>query len=242
MKHENEDDCATEATASPNRLKKIQITAFIIFVLIVATLIATLGGDLSIRAIIDKCASHKALVVVVLMLLFLLKSVTIFIPLDSLYLASGMIFDSLPAMLVSLCGLSIALTVPFFIGRWACDEEVSYLCNKYPKIKRIEEIQKNNQFVVVFIIRLIGGLPGDVLSFYFGANRIKYLTYMLASLCGYSVSLIMFTLLGDVILDPKSVEFVLLIVLRIAISVVTAIITYTVRRRKKHEYSNFSDS
>jgi len=223
----------TEGTVAPNRLRKIQITALTVFVLITATLIVAFGGNISIQIIVNNCTSRKSLVIIVLMLLFLLKSVTIFIPLDSLYLASGMIFNPMQAILISYGGLSIALIVPFCIGRWACDEEVSYLCNKYPRIKRLEEVQKNNQFSLVFILRLVGGLPGDVLSFYFGANSFKFSTYMIASLCGYSVSLIMFTLLGDAILNPNTSEFVVLIVLRIVISIITVIIAYIIKKRKK---------
>jgi len=233
MKQRNKRGGVSEDYSRPNRYKRIQFTALAIILLIIITLVIALGGNITVSSIIKKCELHKVLAAFIMLILFLLKCLTVFIPLDSLYLASGIVFTPFQAILLNYLGLVIVLTVPYFIGKWACDEEVRYLCEKYPKLNKFEEIQQDNQFSIVFVIRLIGGLPGDVLSFYFGANNIRYGTYLIASLCGYSVSLIMFTLLGDVIMNPQSTEFIVLITLRIVISVITAIITYKLKSKKK---------
>lgn len=219
-----------------NRFRKIQIVALVSFSLIVILLILTRSGNMSIDSIIENASGNPRKSIISLLSLFALKSLTIIIPLPSLYLASGILFKPAKAIFVSYLGLAITLTIPFVLGRWSGTEEMDYLKKKYPKIDKLVEMQKKNEFLASFIIRLIGWFPCDILSFYFGACKTNYIKYITSSLLGASIGVITNTLLGDVILNPLSWQFMGLMLIKILISASVIGITYLVN--KKNERKN----
>lgn len=93
-------------------------------------------------------------------------------------------------------------------------------------------MQERNEFLASFVIRLIGWFPCDILSFYFGACKTNYIKYITSSLLGASIGVITNTLLGDIILDPFSWQFLLMLAIKILISVSVVAITYFVNKNK----------
>lgn len=187
---------------------------------------------MSIDSIVESASGNPIKSIISLLSLFAVKSLTIIVPIVSLYLASGIIFKPLKAVLISYIGLSITLTIPFILGRWSGTEEMDYLKKKYPKLKKLIEMQKKNEFLASFTIRLIGWFPCDILSFYFGACKTNYIKYITSSLLGASIGVITNTLLGDVILNPLSWQFMGLILIKILISASVIGITYRVNKDK----------
>lgn len=215
-----------------NRFRKIQIVALISFLSIIILLIFNRSGNMSIESIIEIASGNPIKSIISLFSLFAVKSLTIIVPIGSLYLASGIIFVPLKAVLINYLGLSITLTIPFTLGRWSGAEELDYLRKKYPKLKQLIEMQKKNEFLASFLIRLIGWFPCDILSFYFGACKTNYIKYITSSLLGASIGVIISTLLGDVILNPLSWQFMSLILIKILISASVIGITYRVNKDK----------
>ena len=151
--------------------KKVQIVAIISFVLALTVIFLSREEGLSIQSITNQAGGNPLKSILTLVFLFAIKSLTVVIPLGSLYLASGLLFPPLEAVLISYLGLAVTLSLPFFLGRWAETEAIAYVRQKYPKIEKIIDLQKKNEFFASFIVRLIGWFPCDVLSFYFGACK-----------------------------------------------------------------------
>ena len=214
------------------RIRKIQVVAIVCFVLAIIVILLTRSGNFSVDSITENAQGNPKKSITSLMLLFAIKSLTIVIPLPSLYVASGILFSPIKAVIISYLGLAITLTIPFVLGRWSGSDEMDYIKKKYPKIDKVIEIQERNEFLASFIIRLIGWFPCDVLSFYFGACRTNYLKYITSSLLGCSIGVITNTLLGDVILNPLSWQFIVLLLIKIAISASVIAITYHVNKKK----------
>lgn len=214
------------------RFRKIQIVALISFVSIVIVLLLTRSGNVSIESITEKSLGNPKKSIISLISLFAVKSLTIIIPLPSLYVASGILFEPIKAVLISYLGLAVTLTIPFVLGRWSGTEEIDYIKKKYPKIEKVIEMQNKNEFLASFIIRLIGWFPCDILSFYFGACKTNYLKYIVSSLLGSSIGVITNTLLGDVILNPLSWQFIIMLVVKILISLTVLGITYLLNKDK----------
>lgn len=215
------------------RYRKIQIVALVSFLSIIVVLLLTRTGNVTLDSIIENASGNPKKSILSLLALFAVKSLTIIIPLPSLYIASGVLFKPIKALLISYIGLAITLTIPFILGRWSGAEEMAYIKNKYPKIEKLIEIQERNEFLASFIIRLIGWFPCDILSFYFGACKTNYIKYITSSLLGASIGLITNTLLGDVILNPLSWQFMLMLLIKILISVSVVLVTYFVNKNKK---------
>lgn len=214
------------------RVRKIQVVAIVCFILAITVILLTRSGNFSVDSITENAQGNPRKSIVSLILLFAIKSLTIVIPLPSLYVASGILFSPIKAVIISYLGLAITLTIPFVLGRWSGSDEMDYIKKKYPKIDKVIEIQDRNEFLASFVIRLIGWFPCDVLSFYFGACRTNYLKYITSSLLGCSIGVITNTLLGDVILNPLSWQFIVLLLIKIAISASVIAITYYVNKKK----------
>lgn len=230
---ENEEVVLNESDEKVSkRIRKIQIVAIVCFILAIIVILLTRSGNFSVDSITENAQGNPKKSITSLMLLFAIKSLTIVIPLPSLYVASGILFSPIKAVIISYLGLAITLTIPFVLGRWSGSDEMDYIKNKYPKIDKVIEIQERNEFLASFIIRLIGWFPCDVLSFYFGACRTNYLKYITSSLLGCSIGVITNTLLGDVILNPLSWQFIVLLLIKIAISASVIAITYHVNKKK----------
>ena len=79
----------------------------------------------------------------------------------------------------------------------------------------------------------MGFLPGDIVSIYFGACDTAYLIYLVAGVSGSLLSIITTTLLGEKISDPFSVEFMIVLLCRILVSVGAVVINYQLNQKKK---------
>ena len=105
---------------------------------------------------------------------------------------------------VNLIGVGVSITVSYWIGRFSGSDLSRKLANKYPKIKKIEETEKNNEFFFSFIMRALGLFPCDVVGMYMGSVGINFKTYLLGGMAGFSPSIILVTLLGANLDDPTS--------------------------------------
>ena len=169
----------------------------------------------------------------IVLLLFALKSLTVVFPLSILYLASGILFQPVIAVLISTVGLAITITIPYWIGRYSGKQIVQEICQKYPKAGMIAQYQRTNTFFACFITRIVGFLPGDIVSIYFGACDTAYLIYLVAGVFGSLLSIITTTLLGEKISDPFSIEFMMVLLCRILVSVGAVVIKYQLNQKKK---------
>lgn len=216
------------------KLKKvIPIIAICLMAVILTVLVKQSGQPLSVSTIVKYTPDNLVLAVLLLLLFFALKSLTFVMPISVLYLASGVIFPSALAVLVSTLGLAITITVPYWIGRYSGNDAVREIRRRYPKAEQVAEYQETNPFFACFITRIVGFLPADVVSLYFGACGLKYPLYLSAGVAGSLLSIVTTTLLGEKISNPFSVEFVVVLVCRILVSVGAVVLNYRLNRRKK---------
>ncbi|WP_138159464.1 VTT domain-containing protein [Peptoniphilus catoniae] len=215
------------------KFKKMQTVALISFTMILVVIFVVLEGNITIKNLTESVSGKPIASVLLLLLLFAVKSLSIIIPLPSLYLASGMLFPPLTAVFASYLGLAVTLSIPYFLGLWSGGEGIEYIKSKYPKIEKIIKIQKKNEFFASFIVRIIGWFPCDIISFYFGACKTPYYIYITSSLIGSSIGVITNTLLGDVILNPLSWKFAILTLIKIVVSISAFGVAYFLNKEDK---------
>lgn len=88
-----------------------------------------------------------------------------------------------PALAVNLCGTGVAQTIPFFLGRRE-QGGLEALAERIPRVAGVCRAQAENPWLSVFLLRLAGASPGDVVSLYLGASGTPYGTYLSAGLLG----------------------------------------------------------
>lgn len=150
--------------------------------------------------------SHTAAGFLIL-LLYAAKSLTIFFPLVTLYLLSGIIFPLPHAILVNIAGLIVCDTIPYFIGRLLGLGHLEALRRKYPKLEIMETLRQKNGIQFATLTRAIGLLPGDVVSLYFGCVGLNYPAYLVGSILGLAPGMVATTVLGHQINAPEEPGF-----------------------------------
>ena len=190
------------------------------------------GQPLSVNTILRYTPQNTILAAGIILSFFALKSLTVVFPLSILYLASGILFRPWAAVLISTTGLAITITIPYWIGRYSGKQTVQEICRKYPKAEQIATYQETNAFFACFITRIVGFLPCDIVSLYFGACDTDYTVYLAAGVSGSLLSVITTTLLGAEISNPLSLPFITVLLCRIGVSAGAIVINRQLNQRR----------
>ena len=214
------------------KLKKLTpLAAIILMTLIILVIIRKSEEPLSVKTILKYTPENIILAACVLVLFFALKSLTIMFPLSLLYSSSGVLFTPFIAVIVSMIGLATTITIPYWIGRYSGEDIIRYIETRYPKVQKLTGYQDENAFFVCFITRIVGILPGDIVSLYFGACGAKFTTYLTAGISGSLLSIVTTTLLGTKLSNPFSIEFIMVLLLRILVSAGTVVLKHYMNKR-----------
>ena len=112
------------------QMKKIQIVAIISFVVALVAIFLMTKEHMTVESLLSHTKGNSLTATLLLLLLFAIKSLSIVIPLPSLYLASGMLYSPLKAVVISYIGLAITLSIPYFLGRWAGGAGIDYILER----------------------------------------------------------------------------------------------------------------
>jgi uncharacterized membrane protein YdjX (TVP38/TMEM64 family) len=187
-----------------------------------------------IDRIVNYVPPQPIVAALVIILLFMLKSLSIFFPMVVLIGASGLMFPLPVALIVNAVGVFTMLVMPFLIGRFAEADLVDGILKKYPKLEKAREVQIANQTFLSYFLRVLN-LPAEVVSMYLGSIKVSAKKYFLGSFLGILPGMVFSTIAGAAIDDPMSLQFILAIVIEVIFSAGSAIF-YAIY--KKHQKKN----
>ena len=156
-----------------------------------------------------------------LLLLYGVKSVSFCFPMSALTAAGGLLFPYPAALAVNLTGTALAQTLPFLMGRWNRQWAAGVL-SRFPKAKRFLSEEQDREGLLVFLLRLAGASPGDLVSLALGAAGIPPSRYLVPGVLGAAPRVAAATLLGTSLWDPGSSRFYLSLGLGAGMSVLAA--------------------
>lgn len=136
-----------------------------------------------------------------LLVLYAVKSLSVCFPLSALEAAGGLLFPFPLALAVNLAGVATAQTLPFLLGRRS-REGLDALVERYPRLTVLRTLHRENDTLFVFLLRLAGASPGDLVSLYLGAAGVPPVTYLLAGLAGSLPRVAAATYLGTALANP----------------------------------------
>lgn len=174
--------------------------------------------------------------VLLLLLLFGIKSISIFLYSGLLYAASGILFPLPVAILVNIAGTAVMVSIPYWLGKRLGSRAVQYILHRWPKFAVLHELRGSSDFFFVLIVRLLGVLSADTVSAYMGAVGVKYRDYLPACLLGFLTTCILFPIMGMSITDIRSPQFLTAAGIELAVTVTSCIAFYYYR--KKHIKAN----
>ena len=149
---------------------------------------------------------QSGLTVIFLWALYALKGLSVAFPLAALEAAGGLLFPLPAALAVNLCGAAAAQTAPFLLGRRR-RADLDALYRKYPRAAEACRLEPAERWRSVFLLRLGGAGPGDLVSLLLGAAGVPYGTYLSAGLLGAAPRVAAATVLGAALWSPGSPRF-----------------------------------
>lgn len=168
----------------------------------------------------------------IMLVIFALKSVSVFFYSGVIYAASGIIFPPLLAVFTNICGTVVMLLVSYWIGRLVFHSDSENIIKKNKLSDAIYNFRKGHDFMFSLLLRLLN-IPYDVVSIYLGAVKIKFSYYLLGSLAGSAVNIVVFTFIGQAVSERSLTEAIIAGALQITEIVVGLVIIKIINDRNK---------
>lgn len=186
-------------------MKKLRLWLPLLVLLAGTLALWPLRHQLTAEAIARRSPEQSLLAAGFLVALYAVKSLSIAFPLSALTAAGGLLFPFPMALAVNLAGVCAAQTVPYLLGRREQDG-LEALTARYPRLEGLNRA-KSLDWPCVFLLRLAGASPGDVVSLYLGAAGVSWGIYLSAGLLGSLPRVAATTLLGSALWDLESPRF-----------------------------------
>lgn len=161
--------------------------------------------QLTARAIAERSPGQGLAAAVFLVALYALKGLSLTFPLSALTAAGGLLFPYPAALAVNLVGVAAAQLGPFLLGRRQ-EGGLDALTERYPRIRALRP-PRDHRWRTVFLLRLAGASPGDLVSMYLGAAGVPTGIYLSAGLLGAAPRVAAATALGSALWNPGSSRF-----------------------------------
>ena len=153
---------------------------------------------LTAEAIAAWTPGQSWLAAAVLLALYVVKGLTAALPLTALEAAAGLLFPFPAALAANVCGVAAAQAAPYLLGRRQ-QGSLSSLAARYPRLAALETGRTPGRRV--FLLRLAGVLPGDLVSLWLGAAGTPWRSYFAGGLLGSFPRILAATVLGAALWD-----------------------------------------
>ena len=172
----------------------------LLLLLLSAAVILPRRDELTAEAILHVSPRSPALAALFLLALFVGKGLSFFFPLAVLEAAGGLLFPWHFALPLNLLGAAASMTAPYLMGRRDREGLAAFL-SRHPRLRELERAQDGGSFSSIWLVRMAGGLPFDLVSFYFGAAGVPFGRYLAAGLLGLLPHTVAATVLGAALSD-----------------------------------------
>ena len=188
--------------------------------------------EITVERIVNFTPENPVFAICIILMLFALKSVSMVIYGGILYVVSGILFSLPTAIAVNLIGGIIMSSIPFWIGKRFGAKRIDHLAQRNPKLELLRTLPQKNEWFVSFFVRIVGGLPGDLVSMYLGSSNLRYIRYICGTMTGLLPSIIIFTVMGMSIDDVSSPAFKISIGCKIGLTALSLILCFIWEKRK----------
>lgn len=212
--------------------KILRICLLFLCVLLVAVWLIQ-DPDALTRLLMEHTPQNPAVAALVILVLYLIKSLTVFFPLIVLEITVGYLFSPWAALPLNFAGILIVLTVPYWVGRAAGLNVIQKQMEKHPRFAKVLDRQQANSFFLCFFLRVISCLPGDVVTMYLGATKTPFWKNLLAGSLGLLPGMVLATFMGESVQKPQSPMFWICGGLMAAFAALSAGLYYWYRRTMK---------
>ena len=189
--------------------------------------------NIDVRTIVDSAGSFGLAVLSILGVYFL-KSMTFVVPASIVYIAVGLVFDPVVAILINCAGILIEVTVTYILGRVMGGKSVVHKIEGTKYGYKLLKMQSKNKLSALLAIRFLPVFPIDIVSLLLGATRTPFGGYLATSLGGILPRVILFTILGDGLYNYIPMKkLVIFAVILVPVALVVWVVRYIIKSRKE---------
>lgn len=181
--------------------------------------------------IVKLVSSNPIIAVFEFVVLYLLKGISMVFPSAILNIAAGMVFEFPFSALVSGLGIFVEYIALYVVGRFLGKDIVEEFKQKYLIINKIDSIQNHNSFFTSFIIRIMGVVSYDMASIYLGASGVEFGGFIMGSMCGAALNIIIDGLVGKYIFNPLSWQLWVVVIIRGAVIAMAILVKIYVSKK-----------
>ena len=157
------------------------------------------------------------------------NTITIMPPTIIMMVISGILFGPFVGSLALWTGLLVGSIGAFLIARFLAQDFVSSRLGG--RAARFNERLRDNGFSVVFIARILGLPPYELVNYASGLSKISFRDFLLATMFGSIPGAIIFAITGDRLLNPDLTDPLLYVLP--AFFIITLIVTRIAARIKR---------
>ena len=206
-----------------NLIYKYKKVIIVIAIAALALLVILNSENASIERIVSVAEVSLWITVVGFIVMYVIKGVTMVVPSSLLYIAAGLVFPTWAGILVTYIGLTISLSIGYFIGKQLGEERVADIFAKRNRIANFLNGNRKNMFLLCFMSRLFH-MPFGWVSLFLGALKMPFIKYIFTSLLGVSPMMIPVMFAGAAVTTPLSTSFLIPFGISFAITSVIFII------------------
>lgn len=162
--------------------------------------------------------ANKWLIMIVIFLLFILRSLSAVIPYAVIYIISAMVFPPRQSFLINLIGMAFTAAFRYYTGIQMGEGYLNKVLKKNPIISRIFEVDGRGNPIVLFALRIVPLFPYNTVSQLYGTFEYPFLKYMIISVVSLFPRLISYSFIGNNVYDPLSTAFYLPLILLLIIT------------------------
>lgn len=161
---------------------------------------------------------NKWLIIIVIFLLYILRSLSAVIPYAVIYITASMVFPPRQSFLINLVGMAFTAAFRYYTGIQMGEGYLNKVLKKNPIISRIFEVDGRGNPIVLFALRIVPLFPYNTVSQLYGTFEYPFLKYMIISVVSLFPRLISYSFIGNNVYDPLSTAFYLPLILLLIVT------------------------
>ncbi len=183
---------------------------------------------------------NRWLIIIVIFLLYILRSLTPIYPYPALYIITAMVFPARYALLIDLAGMAFTFAFRYYTGIQMGEGWMNKVLHRHPAINTAFTTEGKSDPWVLFALRYVPIFPLNTISQLYGAFEYPFWKYFIISMVSYVPKLISYTYIGNNVYDPLSVRFYIPLIVLLVLSgtsffLMQAIMGLTFRFSKKNK-------
>ena len=208
----------------PANISAVSRTLVISLWVMVMIVALCLHDSISLSAILSYTPSEPYLAAIVMLLMFALKTLSVFFYSGVLFLANGTLFSLPAAIAMNIAGALVMIFEGYFIGNKLAGAQLQDIEKKYRKLRGLVRLKNERPFIFVLLLRLFKMMSYDVGSMYMGAARVKMPQYVAGSLLGLLPDIILYAMIGRGLGDLNMSRTAVAAVAYVGLSVISMVV------------------